>query len=536
MKTNEYDSVNKTENGDVFMVHTKKGTKKIPNEDLLKSLGMPFRLTVDKNGQYGYIRNDTGEFVRFVNPSGTLIASEKGEYDVANYEYLNMNIPFDLGILVDLAIDTADLCTCRDDDTDQTSDIWSGNTPEDGWCQGIILPEGYRTLVVRMDPSDSSWSDWYNNYDDFDIKLYTNPTLTAQSNESWTYEYEIYDQYKVNSNNELSPVISNIVNSPDNSGWSVVKVYNNVPPYSVFVPRFIKNNSISFPKRYFGLMPVNASYGIRYSYDYVWEEKTFTGLTAFIPKYIWTDGDNTYYSQGSRQYVFNKRTGEWVTKTWNGCTNFSGDNVWTDGENIRLSQGTDSQYILDKETSTWVKQNWNGDDAYGYNIWTDGENIYNSCYSIHFVLDKDTGWWIRKKWNNDYNFYFEGAHIWTDGENTYYSWHGYNSYEEYEDRDMILDKTTGEWITKTWNGLSKIDPRKIWHYGENTYYSDKALQYVLDKTTSTWVRQNWGKYSRLNGEYIWTDGENMYHSEYHYDYSLPSPWLATYGHYMLLKH
>ena len=39
---------------------------------------------------------------------------------------------------------------------------------------------------------------------------------------------------------------------------------------------------------------------------------------------IWTDGDNTYYSYGSNQYILDKATSTWNTKTWNGFSNIYG--------------------------------------------------------------------------------------------------------------------------------------------------------------------------------------------------------------------
>jgi hypothetical protein len=67
--------------------------------------------------------------------------------------------------------------------------------------------------------------------------------------------------------------------------------------------------------------------------------------------YIWTDGDNIYYSDGSSQYVFDKASSTWTTKTWNGLASFNGQNIWTDGGHIYYSSGS-SQYVLEITPAT----------------------------------------------------------------------------------------------------------------------------------------------------------------------------------------
>ena len=72
----------------------------------------------------------------------------------------------------------------------------------------------------------------------------------------------------------------------------------------------------------------------------------WTNLTFFYGAFIWTDGDNIYYSYESNHYVLDKSTSTWVSKTWNGIkiSKLTGDNVWTDGDNIYYSyKGTSSE-------------------------------------------------------------------------------------------------------------------------------------------------------------------------------------------------
>ena len=161
--------------------------------------------------------------------------------------------------------------------------------------------------------------------------------------------------------------------------------------------------------------------GCRPSFNHVkaenWTAKIWNGLTDFNGEYIWTDGDNIYYSR-DLTYVLDKATSTWTIKMWSGLLFFYGDNIWTDGDNIYYSNSI-KQYVLNKSTSTWTRKTWNGlTDFSGQHIWTDGENIYYSSGSSQYVLDKSTSTWIPKTWNG---YMVSGNNVWTDGENVYYS-------------------------------------------------------------------------------------------------------------------
>ena len=65
-----------------------------------------------------------------------------------------------------------------------------------------------------------------------------------------------------------------------------------------------------------------------------WSVKTWTGLTDYDGRHIWTDGTNIYYSNGANQYVLDVATSTWSAKTWTGLTVFFGSQIWTDGTNI----------------------------------------------------------------------------------------------------------------------------------------------------------------------------------------------------------
>ena len=204
----------------------------------------------------------------------------------------------------------------------------------------------------------------------------------------------------------------------------------------------------------------------------------------------------------------------WQSVTWNGLTDFNGSYIWTDGDNIYYSYGT-NQYILNKSTSTWTAKTWNGlTDLYGSQIWTDGDNVYYSYGAAQYVLNKSTSTWTAKTWNGlTWNglTYFRSNYIWTDGNDIYYSCYLGANYAE--NGQKVLKGDT--WSNKTWNGISStaMKGEEIWTYGDNIYYSDGAAQYVLSRGTSLWTAKKWNGLSSFYAEYIWTDGENIYSSD-----------------------
>ena len=250
-----------------------------------------------------------------------------------------------------------------------------------------------------------------------------------------------------------------------------------------------------------------------------WETKSWTGLTYFNASYMWTDGEDIYYSSGGTQYVLNKITSTWNVKTWNGLVNFFGYFVWTDGNNIYCSYRDIFQiarhYVLDKSTSTWSEKTWYGlTDFIGGTVWTDGTNIYTSeRNNEHYVLDKESSTWSRKNWTGLTDF--SGLNIWTDGDDIYMS----NAYSHY-----VLDKATSTWNKKIWNGLNFFYNTSIWTDGENIYYSNYLgginYQYILDKSTSTWKEKTWNELSNVDGDKVWTDGKNIYYSDGNNQYVL----------------
>ena len=236
-----------------------------------------------------------------------------------------------------------------------------------------------------------------------------------------------------------------------------------------------------------------------------WEPKTWNGLTSLYGSDVWTDGTDTYYSNGAGHYVLDKFTNTWSQKTWNGLTSFRGENVWTDGTDIYYSSSS-NQYVLDKATSTWSQKTWSGRTSFdGRYIWTDGTDIYYSNSTSQYALDKSTNTWSQKTWNGLTSFY--GYNIWTDGTDIYYSTGATDGTRQYK-----LNKSTGTWEQKTWNGLTDFYGQYVWTDGTSIYYSSSSssYQYVLDKSTSTWSQKTWNGLTSFNGNNIYIDGTDIY--------------------------
>lgn len=243
-----------------------------------------------------------------------------------------------------------------------------------------------------------------------------------------------------------------------------------------------------------------------------WIDTTWANSLQFYGSQVWTDGENTYLSNGSDHYMFNETTNDWEVKTWNGLTNFYGSQVWSDGTDIYYSNAKynsetgvyeNEQYVLDKATSTWSVKTWPGSitDIQGWNVWTDHNNIYctyggmdtgnpTGVYGVlhSYKLNKTTGEWEQKVWNNawDTTGYDRvygnsiGHDIWKDYDGIIHYDGGLTTGAATE--HMVLNKTTGEWEPKTWDNtnwqyVNTIAGRGIWT-DESTIYN--ATDYMYD--------------------------------------------------------
>ena len=205
-----------------------------------------------------------------------------------------------------------------------------------------------------------------------------------------------------------------------------------------------------------------------------WENKTWNGLSSFSGAKVWTDGKDMYYSpSSSSHYKLIKETSTWENKTWN-FNNFNAEYIWTDGDNTYISNGS-TQKILNKTTGEWENKTWNGTrPSSGLSIWTDNIDIY---HDNNYILNKETSTW--EPISIQGTFYI--THIWTDGNNIYCGTG--NESEQY-----VFDRTTLTWSSISWNIYNKFDGNYMWNDGNNIYYSLTGNQYVAHRVLNSNIK------------------------------------------------
>ena len=175
----------------------------------------------------------------------------------------------------------------------------------------------------------------------------------------------------------------------------------------------------------------------------------------------------SWYKKGWKNKV-------WVPKTWNGLSSFYGYNVWTDGQTIYLG----SDYILDSSTSTWSPNSASNPPG-GLDVWYCGDDVYYSYNSTQIVLNKTTGSWSSKSWANYIPY---GRHVWyhnASGLCFYTSRTPGTSYANGISRYLLPD-------LQRWNDIEWMEPdggalytrylnaSHVWTDGVNTYYSNSS--------------------------------------------------------------
>jgi len=243
-----------------------------------------------------------------------------------------------------------------------------------------------------------------------------------------------------------------------------------------------------------------------------WKKENFLTDKA---KYgaIWKDPEGDIYSND--QYINVKLNPE--TDTWEAdhklYSSFLPSCVWTDGEKVYYSDHSAQGKVFNKQKKSWDYKKWNITIHEGDDIWTDGENTYYSHHPDQYVLNKNTGQWEKKTWNGEIKI-ISGRYIWTDGKDIYYSWtdHTVDSNENY-----ILNKETSTWVKKDWSNL--IDGHLVWNTKNNTYYT-YLKSYRFDKSTDSWSEVTFDAPYTINGSAVWTCGDKTYCDGLVFDESL----------------
>jgi len=252
------------------------------------------------------------------------------------------------------------------------------------------------------------------------------------------------------------------------------------------------------------------------TYKGIWVPKTWNNLPeSFSPSYIWTDGNDIYYSNNNRstdqQYKLNRSASRWDSVYWGGTKRINGAMVWKDtsGNTYHSKKNLNQLQLLN---GSWTNKTWSGaeTDFDGDGIWTDGDTIYLSYSDYpnyrHRILDESTSTWSNKKFYPGF-YKFTGDSVWTDGDNTYWSGMVSSSYQHY-----VFDKTNIAWVSKTWQGYTSFSGTSIWNDNEHIYLSSGSNHYELDKASSTWLPKTWQGLTSFYGSGIWKDGDHIYYS------------------------
>lgn len=152
-----------------------------------------------------------------------------------------------------------------------------------------------------------------------------------------------------------------------------------------------------------------------------WENMTWNGTDKIDAICIWHSKNHTYYSNRDDNLycVLNEETNTWEPKEWyydgvDKRTIRYGMDFWTDGETTYYSSGT-YQYMLDEKKSTWRVKNW-GMNFYASGIWYFDNNIF---LGSSYILKKDTLEWKEPQWETSTSF--SGTFVWHMEDKCYFS-------------------------------------------------------------------------------------------------------------------
>ena len=279
----------------------------------------------------------------------------------------------------------------------------------------------------------------------------------------------------------------------------MLKNKSNTKFYSLFCVFLI---IFSFLLCFFSSFSPNVVLAFSPSSSVEWLDKTWTGLTAFSGNNVWTDGVNIFCFDTSSNgtYLLNVDNSSWSLVDNLNMSSFDIDCIWSDGTNTFYSNGS-TQKIFNSVDFSWSNFYFNK-VIYGDEIWSDGTNIFYSDGSQQCVLDKSTSTWSTKTWTGLTSF--NGHSVWTLGNSIFYS----DGSQQY-----VLDKSTSTWSTKTWTGLTAFKGVDIWTLFDTAFYNNAfAGSYVLDKSTSTWSTKTWTGLTPSFAFNVWSDGVNVFYS------------------------
>jgi len=226
-----------------------------------------------------------------------------------------------------------------------------------------------------------------------------------------------------------------------------------------------------------------------------------TTMSSFDTVQVWNDSERSYIKNTHELFdeqnhiwrAVNIKVPVYINNPVGGLSNyFNNHGIWHDGNDTYWSGLLDQDFYHSYDMLRTYKWNKNlyawelvdiGAPILGDNIFYIDDDMY--CGS-KYKYDKTLKKWIYFPMYgvNGYN-YISAPAIWKNEGNTYLY-------------DLVLDKTTKQWTTKTWYGLDEgtyfVGGGYIWtDLNGITYYSAGEVdkQYVLDPTTSRWNKKKW---------------------------------------------
>jgi len=149
-------------------------------------------------------------------------------------------------------------------------------------------------------------------------------------------------------------------------------------------------------------------------------------------------------------------------------------------------------------------------------IWTDGTDIFYSTGSTQLVYNKNTSTWSTKTWSGTTTIpertgFVKNLWYYTSGTRRYNYYSGGSSYYQYYLNGSSWNSTAQQ--------LSSMSGEYVWHDGNNVYYSAGTTHKYFDTNGSGWWDdKTWNGLSNFSGDEIWTDGTTIYcyHNKTHY--------------------
>jgi len=285
-----------------------------------------------------------------------------------------------------------------------------------------------------------------------------------------------------------------------------------------------KPSSITYP--YLFMSNSNYCYTKDVNVEWTWANNS-SNYSNILPvsqgQYIWVDNNKLYCSYGGKHYRYKNGLDNFnlnataVSDNWielSDTTDVWGNSILKVNGTIYGFKwgGTNTVYKWNSSTETWTDDTSNWDfsnisstHVYGDNLWTDGTDIYCQLSDRNIsILDQSTLTWGTPQRTN-YPTVNNSYYYWTDGTDVYY---------DSSSNHFIWNKSTKQWVAKTWTGMpnNRFNGNEVFYYNGDIYvrgYASPYNIYKLDKATSTWTQtytNPMGSSNSFRGARMWDLG------------------------------